>query len=147
MTTIPAAVYITAQGNPLDHLVARRAATPFAWGVHDCAMWAFDAVRAVTGRDPAPDLRGAYATARQAMRLLQRMGGLQGLATARLGPPRALQGAPCGAVVLLAQQACEGPAHQCGAFGVVWRGLVLAQGAQSLVVVPPGAVQHCWGPQ
>jgi hypothetical protein len=31
---------------------------PFEWGFNDCALFAADAVQAMTGEDPAPDLRG-----------------------------------------------------------------------------------------
>ena len=33
---------------------------PFAWGVHDCALFACAGVAALTGIDPAAGLRGTY---------------------------------------------------------------------------------------
>lgn len=39
---------------------ARRRA-PFEWGTHDCAMFAADAVVAITGVDPLARWRGSYA--------------------------------------------------------------------------------------
>lgn len=36
--------------------------TPFQWGIFDCGLMAADAVRVLTGTDPASDLRGAYST-------------------------------------------------------------------------------------
>lgn len=33
---------------------------PFKWGSHDCALFAAGAVNAMTGTDPAADLRGTY---------------------------------------------------------------------------------------
>lgn len=38
--------------------------TPFRWGRHDCAMFSAGAVQAMTGVDPAPEMRGRYSTAR-----------------------------------------------------------------------------------
>lgn len=52
---------------------------PFQWGQHDCCLFAADAVAAITGRDPAEDYRGRYASAAQAARLLDRLGGIESL--------------------------------------------------------------------
>lgn len=43
---------------------------PFEWGHHDCALFAADAVLAMTDRDLAEGLRGEYANDRQALKLL-----------------------------------------------------------------------------
>jgi hypothetical protein len=37
-----------------------RADTKFAWGVHDCALFAADGIQAMTGVDIASDFRGKY---------------------------------------------------------------------------------------
>jgi hypothetical protein len=57
-------------------LVSAVQARPFAWGEHDCCLWAADAVQALTGADPAGDLRGTYQTEQGAARVLLRIGGL-----------------------------------------------------------------------
>lgn len=59
---------------------------PFEWGVHDCALFAADAVLAMTGEDPAEAFRGRYRTQIGAARVLHREGfkGLLGLAQSRL---------------------------------------------------------------
>ena len=59
-----------------DALVSARMHTPFAWGEHDCCLWAADCVRTITGTDPAADVRGTYQTALEAARVLQATGGL-----------------------------------------------------------------------
>lgn len=46
--------------------------TPFAWGVHDCCLWAATAVQVQTGEDPAARLRGTYATEAEAVALIKR---------------------------------------------------------------------------
>ena len=47
---------------------------PFAWGVHDCALFAAGAVRAMTGIDPAADFRGQYEDVRGAALALRALG-------------------------------------------------------------------------
>ena len=51
----------------LDALIASRMAAPFAWGAHDCCLFAADAVLAQTGEDPAAEFRGTYASAAEAL--------------------------------------------------------------------------------
>lgn len=58
----------------LSKLIAERLKEPFQWGVNDCALFAADAVQAMTGNDPAKKLRGKYKTARGAKRALKRIG-------------------------------------------------------------------------
>lgn len=72
----------------LARLLAERQRAPFAWGSHDCCLWAADAVRAQVGVDPAAALRGRYASALQAARVIAAAGGsLEDIARAALGPP------------------------------------------------------------
>lgn len=75
----------------LAAMVAAAHPRPFAWGVHDCCLWAADAVLATTGHDPAADLRGQYSTAGAGQRALQRLGGLRGVG-GRAGPVLASPG-------------------------------------------------------
>ena len=63
----------------LAAFIESRRATPFAWGGHDCCLFAADAVLALTGVDRAATWRGRYATEAGAMALLSRPGGLYGL--------------------------------------------------------------------
>lgn len=64
----------------LDDFFRSRAETPFAWGTHDCCLFAADGVMAMTGADPCPrGLRG-YATRRGADFRLARYGGVAGVA-------------------------------------------------------------------
>ncbi len=57
---------------------------PFAWGSNDCALFAADAVLAMTGIDHAKDLR-AYDSAQAAARLIDSRGGLEAIATGAMG--------------------------------------------------------------
>lgn len=126
-------------------LVKSRMARPFAWGTNDCAIWAFDAVHATTGRDVVVDLRGSYLSARGAMRVLAAAGGLQGLADSRLGARIATGAAPNGSVALLAPGVCAQGQARIGALGVALGTYIVAQGETGLVVVPRAAALAWWG--
>ncbi|MFA7505300.1 MAG: hypothetical protein WCZ28_11420 [Burkholderiaceae bacterium] len=56
-----------------DYLAAHRAAV-FAWGDCDCVLFAAGAVAAMTGSDPAAEVRGRYRTRIGAMRKLRGRG-------------------------------------------------------------------------
>lgn len=45
---------------------------PFAWGSHDCVLFAADVVKAITGKDYAAEHRGTYNSARGAYQFLQK---------------------------------------------------------------------------
>jgi hypothetical protein len=66
-------------------LVESVRARPFAWGSHDCCLWAAAAVQAVTGEDRAETWRGTYVDERGAARMALRLGGLPVIA-ADAGP-------------------------------------------------------------
>lgn len=78
-------------------------ARPFVWGKHDCALFACDTVKALTGTDPAVNLRGRYHDARGAMRVIASYGGLDKLAEkiaaehgcAEISPSMAWRGDVC----------------------------------------------------
>jgi hypothetical protein len=50
----------------LHAFVDVRRDVPFAYGTNDCCTFAADAVQLIYGVDPMADLRGTYATAREA---------------------------------------------------------------------------------
>jgi hypothetical protein len=82
-------------------LVRERVQEPFVWGQHDCCLWAADCVLALTGFDPAQQLRGAYADERTAVRLVRHLGGMARIAQAALGAPVGARLANVGDVVLV----------------------------------------------
>lgn len=48
---------------------------PFAWGSHDCALWACSVIAMLTDIDPAESVRGTYQTTVGAVRALRELGG------------------------------------------------------------------------
>lgn len=58
----------------LQDALDRHAALPTTWGTSDCLMMPMDCVLAMTGRDPAAEVRRAYSTAEGAAKLLLRRG-------------------------------------------------------------------------
>jgi hypothetical protein len=59
-----------------------RKVSPFAWGVNDCALFAADGIRAITGTDIAEDFRGKYAGERAAFALIRKVTGGSNVADA-----------------------------------------------------------------
>lgn len=129
-------------------LVRQHGGQAFVWGQHDCLLWALDVVHVLTGRELHADLRGHYATALQARRLLQRLAGaagLQGLLTARLGPPLpAREPLRAGDVLLLGADACMGEAAEVGAVAVAWRGGAVGQADRGLRWLPSVQPVAAW---
>ena len=71
----------------LAEFLAARATTPFVWGENDCCVFAADAVRAQTGRDPMSTWRGSYGDELGAETLLLAAGGVARMATEELDIP------------------------------------------------------------
>jgi hypothetical protein len=120
----------------LDALIASRMAAPFAWGAHDCCLFAADAVLAQTGEDPAAEFRVTYADAREALELLTELGGLSAVA-ARAGDPIAALCAQVGDIGLVEHDGrellavCAGP---------VW----LVPAEQGLAALPIDSATSAW---
>lgn len=111
--------------------------TPFTWGKFDCCLWAADAVLAITGVDIAEDVRGAYSNANEAYRLVERLGGLEAIATARLGKPVSPKFATVGDIVFLIY---EGRYHLAVCNGTT----ALAPSAGGLAALCMSKAQKAW---
>lgn len=125
-----------------EHLLAAfvraRMATPFAWGVNDCALFAADAVAAITGVDLAADLRG-YTSAHAANSLLLARGGLSEIATRALGAPVGISQVRDGDLALVMQ------APRRTALGVcVSHNLVAGPGGAGLQTAPRSLALMAW---
>lgn len=112
---------------------------PFAWGGHDCALFAADAVLAMTDTDFAAPFRGRYKTALGALRELRRNGAddLAAYATQVLGAPIATAQAMRGDVVLFAAEEGE-------ALAVVVGLEAAAAGPQGITWVPRALWLKAW---
>lgn len=80
----------------------RVAEDPFRWGQHDCALFAAGAIKAMTGFDPAADLRGTYSTKTGALEALREhcAGTLLRTAVHWLGAPKSIHQVKRGDIVM-----------------------------------------------
>lgn len=60
----------------LSRFLSAAAQRQFAWGQHDCILFAAGWVREISGVDPAANWRGHYATEREAKAILASFGGI-----------------------------------------------------------------------
>ena len=129
----------------LGRLLAQRQRAPFAWGVHDCCLWVADAVRAQVGVDPAAALRGRYATALQARRVIAVAGGsLAALARAALGEPLRSPMRACAGDVGLTLCPAATDDEDRSTLAVCLGGWWAAPGAHGLVLLPMSAAIAAW---
>lgn len=128
----------------LAQALAESAARPLQYGQLDCCLFAANIVLAITGRDPALDLRGQYASEREAYDLMrQRFGGGIETTVAALAqragfteiPPALAQR---GDVVL------AGRRRQCAAGVVDTSGRKIALFPRRLVLVPAAQARRAW---
>jgi hypothetical protein len=113
---------------------------PFVWGRHDCALFAFDCVLAMTGEDHLAAFRGRYRSAKGAVRALKRIGGvktLEELVAGILGAPGQAQTAQRGDLVLLDTEI--GPA-----LGVCLGARCAFAGPDGLAYAPTVAAREAW---
>jgi hypothetical protein len=68
----------------LVEAIESRKSTPFAWGSHDCCLFAADVALAITGVDYAHPVRG-YSTREQAEEIIRGYSGMQAMVTALVG--------------------------------------------------------------
>lgn len=73
---------------------------PFEWGTNDCCMFAANVVLAITGVDPAQEVRGTYDSAITAATVIGRQGGLENAISAVLGAPIDVRMAKRGDVII-----------------------------------------------
>jgi hypothetical protein len=121
----------------LQATVSERMRSPFAWGRQDCCLFAADCVLAVTGRDPAQDLRGAYRSANGAAAVLAELGGLEAIADARLGPRVPVGSAQVGDVAMVRIDGRDTGAIVAGSH-------MLAPGESGLVTIPMSEALVVW---
>lgn len=119
-------------------LVDSARARPFEWGTHDCCLWAASAVLALTGNDPGRQWRGAYATARGALDLLEAVGGLEG-AGELTGTPIAVALAAVGDIGLVTWD--DGTESLAVCAGHSW----MCAGDTGLVHLPLLSARRAWG--
>jgi hypothetical protein len=130
----------------LTTFMESRRTKKFSWGQHDCAMLAFDAVFAMTGKDPANDLRGTYNCARSATEIASKAGGLGHILDARIGRRLPISAVASGDILQISRGHCVGSLKSFGAVGVAFQGEVVCQGEDGLVTVPMSEAISAWRP-
>ena len=129
----------------LAALMAQRQAVPFAWGTHDCVMWAADAVHAQVGIDPASAFRGRYATALQAQRVITLAGGsLHAVATRALGAPLLNPMLACAGDIGLVQGTASADWPDRATLAVCLGAWYVAPAARGLGLYPLTAATAAW---
>jgi hypothetical protein len=132
----------------LFHFIESRRSTPFAWGRHDCCLFAADGILAQTGLDLAAGIfRGKYRDALGAARLVRKHGGIEAIAVkgcARFGyKPVPVLMAQRGDMVLLPASATGNPGKG-PALGVCVGAEAAFPGASGLVFLPMASCRRAW---
>ena len=125
----------------LADLVEARRYAPVVWGVHDCAMFAADAVLEITARDPLAQWRGAYATEAEGEAITAPAGGF--------APFMAAAFAAFGAAECPPSLACRGDVGlvrygNTESMGVVLGGIVAVPGLDGLSFLRRAALLRAW---
>lgn len=121
----------------LDDVIRAASERRFRYGYHDCCLFAADVVLALTGRDPAAELRG-YRGRRQAIQILAREGGLVPLVS------RVLDCAPVHAAMAAKGDVVFGSPIREGAIGVCVGRLVAFAGVDGLSLHPRAVAALAW---
>lgn len=120
----------------LQACLAERRLRPFAWGSQDCCLYVCDAVLAMSGHDPAADVRG-YSSERAAARIVKKLGGMRAIASTRFGAEIPVLMAQVGDVALVSLEGRESLAL-CG--GGHW----MAPGLDQVEMLPIAAAVAAW---
>lgn len=124
----------------LDDFIEAARHRPFAWGVHDCGLFAANWIRQATGVDPAKRWRRRYTTERGAWRVLRNDGllDMEDVGRAAYGEP-----------MENARLAGRGDIVSVLSGGLVCLGVhlghrVVCAGPDGLVFLPVSAIRHAW---
>ena len=120
-----------------EAFIAERSNRPFVWGANDCSTFAADCVKAMCGVDPIPTGLRRHCTEKQALRTLQRHGGLVALASKVLGAPISPNFATVGDVVLI-------KVGRRDALAICNGSTALGPSSNGLVAVGMAGAIHCW---
>jgi len=115
---------------PLSRFLSAAATRGFAWGRHDCMLFAADWAKALTGVDPAAGWRGTYLDETEARAVLSAAGGpeaqmhraLKRCGWRRIGAGPAAPGDIALAVPPRHADACAGIVAQSGRVALLTRG-------------------------
>lgn len=118
-----------------------RRATPFQWGVQDCATFACDAVIEMIGQDPWAAHRGTYSTEADADAIVTEAGGLEALA-ASIAATIGLE--ECGRNFVHRGDFALVEVGNQRLMGIVLAGKVAVPGADGVQFVPMAKIIRAW---
>lgn len=119
-------------------------APPFEWGVSDCALWAANWVRDITGRDIAEAFRGHYSSPKGSIRALKRYGAGSLAATMSDLLPVIAEPSDAGRGDLVGVAGAPHPILDC-AVGICVGTAVMVYGPdETLVHLPLGNALYAW---
>ena len=124
----------------MSEALAAASNVPFAWGTHDCGIFACDVVKAITGVDLVSGVRGLYSDAAGSVRVLRAVYGtndLTTIATNLLGDPIPITLAKRGDMVLL--DIPGGPA-----LGICCGAEAAGAGPEGLTMIPMDHWLQAW---
>lgn len=117
--------------------VDKHRSIPFAWGTHDCVLWASNVILAMTGIDPAKAYRGKYNSALTAAKIIGTTG-LGAMASQALGKtPVDVKMANVGDLLLVKQDGQE-------LLAICNGDTVLAPGKNGLITLPISLAVQAW---
>lgn len=125
----------------LAEVLERARHEAFAWGQHDCCLFAADVADALCGTQIAARFRGRYKTARGARGLLRRLGGLDGLMTLA-GPEIPVTLAQRGDLVALPAE--DGPQSAGVMLAVAVGDVAAGAGVDGLAFFPIARAERAW---
>jgi hypothetical protein len=120
----------------LSSYVLECAAKPFRYGELDCGLFVAGAIEAMTGVDVAGDLRGVYATRKEAFGTIRRLAG-----RASMEAIAECIAARCGAQEVPVAFAQRGDAVQLGRGRAATLGIVAMHGTEILAPAKDGLVR------
>ena len=127
----------------LDDAITGAREKPFAWGQHDCCLFAADVAYAITGVDAAKSLRGTYSTQEEAALIISAAGGfnklIDGLAAAHGWRQCATAAARRGDLVQY-----ESPDHDGPALGVCIGSMCMFTGPEGIAFVKLDKCSSAW---
>lgn len=121
----------------IDAVIRSHSGAAFEYGAHDCVLFAADVVDALTGSDPASDVRGSY-DAQTLRQVYRKTGGVERAIAARLTCEISPMLATTGDIGI------SGKGAKCFACVCAGGGAWLAPAPHGVEAIDPSHVRRAW---